>query len=111
MLQLNEELDVSLPFTTSLRGLTVPETTTTFNAFLAEQEKGGADAVRLLDPLRLRYFSPSELLRLFCFELPRDDGSETFVWPDAISSKTEYELIGNSVNVEVVRRLIEYLFA
>ena len=79
--------------------------------FLAEREKGSADAVRLLDPLQLRYFSPSELLRLFCFELPRDDGPESFTWPDAISTKTKYKLIGNSVNVEVVRRLIDYLFA
>ena len=76
-----------------------------------QQEKGSADAVRLLDPLKLRYFSPSELLRLFCFDPPRDVGPESFVWPDAISTKTKYRLIGNSVNVEVVRRLIEYLFA
>ncbi|KIP04052.1 hypothetical protein PHLGIDRAFT_25806 [Phlebiopsis gigantea 11061_1 CR5-6] len=76
-----------------------------------EELDGSADAVRLLDPLRLRYFSPSELLRLFCFELPRDSGPESFTWPDAISTKTKYKLIGNSVNVEVVRHLIEYLFA
>ena len=75
-----------------------------------QQERGDADAVRLLDPLKLRYFSPSELLRLFCFDPPRGDGPESFTWPDAISTKTKYKLIGNSVNVEVVRRLIEYLF-
>lgn len=82
----------------------------TFDTFLAEQNKGNADAVRLLDPLKLRYFSPSELLRLFCFDPPYSTGAGTFAWPDATSTKTKYKLIGNSVNVEVVRRLIEYLF-
>jgi tRNA (cytosine38-C5)-methyltransferase len=63
--------------------------------------------VEILRPLRLRYFSPEELLRLFCFE---DAGSDsTFRWPEGVSTKTKYRLIGNSVNVLVVSALIEYL--
>jgi tRNA (cytosine38-C5)-methyltransferase len=55
----------------------------------------------------LRYFSPEELLRLFCFE---DVGSSsTFRWPEGVSTKTKYRLIGNSVNVMVVSALIEHL--
>ncbi|GJE94260.1 DNA methyltransferase [Phanerochaete sordida] len=94
VLQLNEELD----------------TTATFDRFLEEQKRGTADAVRLLDPLRLRYFSPQELLRLFCFDPVSAAGSGQFIWPETISNKTKYKLIGNSVNVEVVRHLINYLF-
>jgi hypothetical protein len=63
--------------------------------------------VEILRPLRLRYFSPDELLRLFCFE---DVGSDSsFRWPDGVSMKTKYRLIGNSVNVLVVTALIKYL--
>jgi hypothetical protein len=63
--------------------------------------------MEILRPLRLRYFSPEELLRLFCFE---DAGSDsTFRWPEGVSTKTKYRLIGNSVNVLVVSALIECL--
>ena len=63
--------------------------------------------MEILRPLRLRYFSPEELLRLFCFE---DAGSDsTFRWPEGVSAKTKYRLIGNSVNVLVVSALIECL--
>lgn len=83
-----------------------------FNAFAQAQEDGDSQAIRLLDPLRLRYFTPSELLRIFHFEIPRHaaDDSETFVWPDSISTKTKYRLIGNSVNVKVVEALINFLY-
>jgi hypothetical protein len=63
--------------------------------------------VEILHPLRLRYFSSGELLRLFCFE---DVGSNSsFRWTDGLSMKTKYRLIGNSVNVLVVTTLIECL--
>ncbi|KAI0696481.1 S-adenosyl-L-methionine-dependent methyltransferase [Cerioporus squamosus] len=95
VLQMNEELD----------------TTRTFDAFLEAQRAGDDEAVRLLRPLKLRYFTPTELLRLFAF-LPRpaDPSLDTFIWPEDISSKTKYKLIGNSVNVRVVTELINYLF-
>lgn len=36
--------------------------------------------------------------------------SHDFTWPSDVSVKTKYRLIGNSVNVDVVRNLIDYLF-
>ncbi|KAH9981611.1 S-adenosyl-L-methionine-dependent methyltransferase [Russula compacta] len=92
ILQENEELD----------------TTETFDKFLLAQASGEARAVDILRPLGLRYFSPEELLRLLCFEGVGSDS--TFRWPEGVSSKTKYRLIGNSVNVLVVRALIEYLY-
>ncbi|TBU37670.1 S-adenosyl-L-methionine-dependent methyltransferase, partial [Dichomitus squalens] len=88
VLQMNEDLD----------------TTRTFDAFLEAQRAGDDAAVRLLEPLKLRYFSPTELLRLFAFLPPNSDGQgrRRFVWPEDISTKTKYRLIGNSVNVRVV---------
>ena len=80
--------------------------------FLDAQRAGDDGAVRLLDALRLRYFSPTELVRLFGF-LPltgEDRGDHAFVWPEDVSTKTKYKLIGNSVNVRVVTELINYLF-
>ncbi|KAG1829468.1 S-adenosyl-L-methionine-dependent methyltransferase [Suillus variegatus] len=92
ILQVNEDLD----------------TTEVFDRFLEAQSRGAEDAVRILDQLHLRYFTPSELLKIFRFEEP--DTNQEFLWPPTISLKSQYRLIGNSVNVEVVRRLIDYLF-
>jgi tRNA (cytosine38-C5)-methyltransferase len=87
------------------------DTTAVFNEFLEAQAREDADAVKIVHPLRLRYFSPSELLRLFAFDPPRRESLEsTFVWPDSTSKKSKYKLIGNSINVKVVQTLIEYLF-
>jgi tRNA (cytosine38-C5)-methyltransferase len=55
-------------------------------------------------PVRLRYFTPVELLKLFGF--PPD-----FQFPSNISIKKQYELIGNSVNVRVIELLLKELFS
>ncbi|KAJ7051217.1 S-adenosyl-L-methionine-dependent methyltransferase [Mycena amicta] len=91
VLQMNESLD----------------TTALFDTFL-EQKNTDEAAVRILDALQLRYFSPDELLRLFAFSPPHT--APEFVWPSSISRKTKYRLIGNSINVRVVQELISYLF-
>ena len=84
------------------------QTAETFDKFLLAQARGNERAVEILRPLRLRYFSPEELLRLLCFD---DSGSNnTFGWPEGVSTKTKYRLIGNSVNVLVVSKLIDYLY-
>ncbi|EEB88133.1 hypothetical protein MPER_14201, partial [Moniliophthora perniciosa FA553] len=80
-------------------------TTTTFDIFLASDDPDAA--VQILHPLGLRYFSPSELLRLFAFE--QQASLFRFTWPTDVSTKSKYRLIGNSVNVKVVRGLIEFL--
>ncbi|KAH7911830.1 S-adenosyl-L-methionine-dependent methyltransferase [Hygrophoropsis aurantiaca] len=82
-------------------------TTTVFNNFLTLLARGDTEAVRELDQLGLRYFSPSELLRLLHFVDTKKSAS--FNWPPNVSLKSKYRLIGNSVNVEVVRQLINYL--
>lgn len=92
ILQVNEDLD----------------TTEVFDRFLEARSRGDDDAVRILDQLHLRYFTPSELLKIFRFE--EQESSQHFLWPPNISIKSQYRLIGNSVNVEVVRHLIDYLF-
>ncbi|KAH9963519.1 S-adenosyl-L-methionine-dependent methyltransferase [Russula dissimulans] len=83
------------------------DTTEAFDKFLLAQTSEDERAMEILRPLRLRYFSPHELLRLFCFE---EVGSEsTFRWPEAVSTKAKYRLIGNSVNVLVLSALIDFL--
>jgi len=103
ILQEEEDLDVSLPLFLIIRRSSVPQTTKVFNEFLAAQAGGNSDALDILRPLRLRYFTPTELLRIFAFD------EASFIWPVTISTKTKYRLIGNSVNVRVVRELITYL--
>lgn len=83
ILQVNEDLD----------------TTEVFNRFLEARSRGDEDAVRILDQLHLRYFTPSELLKIFRFE--ELESNQQFLWPPTVSLKSQYRLIGNSVNVEV----------
>ncbi|KAG0703032.1 S-adenosyl-L-methionine-dependent methyltransferase [Suillus ampliporus] len=92
ILQVNEDLD----------------TTEVFDDFLEARSRGDGEAVRILDQLHLRYFTPSELLKIF--RLQELESNQHFIWPPDISLKSKYRLIGNSVNVEVVRHLIDYLF-
>lgn len=67
-----------------------------------------------MDPLKLRYLTPNELLRIFGFNSRVDLNDQTFQfkWPDTkvVTVRSQYRLIGNSVNVTVVQALIEYLF-
>ena len=88
----------------------IQQTTITFDKFLKARSEGNINSVEILRPLALRYFSPSELLRIFAFNPPGLVQDSTFVWPEGISNKSKYRLIGNSVNVKVVQELIEYLF-
>lgn len=85
------------------------DTSTTFRQFVKLRNQDCTDeAIALLRPLRLRYFTPNELLRIFCFH-PPSEGEPAFSWPPNISRKTKYKLLGNSVNVLVVRHLLDYL--
>lgn len=114
---MNEELDVCNFITLSPRTSLHHQTTETFDKFLQAQSNRDEDAVRILHPLCLRYFSPAELLRLFNFDLPHHDVpripneiSSPFVWPKGVTRKAKFRLIGNSVNVRVVKELINFLF-
>ena len=89
------------------------QTKSIFDEFLLAQLNNDVEAVRILRPLRLRYFTPTELLRLFHFESHGQANckqGEKFRWPKGVTTKTKYRLIGNSVNVKVVAELINFLF-
>ncbi|KAI8912404.1 hypothetical protein BC831DRAFT_380847, partial [Entophlyctis helioformis] len=55
--------------------------------------------------LGLRYFSPNEMARLHGFEV--DSGR--LVFPDSVTTIQRFKLIGNSLHVDIVRMLVEYL--
>lgn len=50
---------------------------------------------------KLRYFAPSELLKLFGFP-------QNFYFPESVSRKKGFELIGNSLNVDVASAILLY---
>ena len=83
------------------------QTSKVFDEYFSQQGEGQIGALETLHQLQLRYFSPEELLRLFHLSTP----SRELSWPPHISRKTKYRLIGNSVNVAVVCRLIAFLGA
>ena len=62
--------------------------------------------------IRLRYFTPSELLKLFGFNsLVVSDSHNSFSFPmDKVTIKKTYELIGNSLNVLVVTAVLKHVF-
>ncbi|XP_015596302.1 tRNA (cytosine(38)-C(5))-methyltransferase isoform X2 [Cephus cinctus] len=62
-------------------------------------KKDCPDGLDSLCNLRLRYFTPKEVSRLMCFP-------ETFLFPDNITDKQRYRLLGNSINVYVVSQLL-----
>ena len=59
----------------------------------------------------LRKFTSRELLRIFGFSNRVEDDGQLYEYefPDHISLEHRYKLIGNSVNVEVVSRVVEEL--
>lgn len=69
---------------------------------IAEIERNGMD-IDLKAQLRLRFFTPAEVARLMSF--PPD-----FTFPPSISRKSQYKLMGNSINVKVVSELVKLLF-
>lgn len=60
------------------------------------------EQLQLLRTLKLRFFTPKEISRLMCFP-------EYFSFPDNVTVKQKYMLLGNSVNVKVVSELIKLL--
>jgi len=81
------------------------QTKETFDRFLQAQVEGDSNPTAILTPLRLRYFSPGELSRIFGF----GTDARPFTWPAEVTTKSKYRLIGNSVNVHVVAELVNYL--
>lgn len=69
---------------------------------ISEMDLTSEKYLQLLRALRLRFFTPKEICRLMCFP-------ESFNFPENISVKQKYMLLGNSVNVKVVSELIKLL--
>lgn len=55
-----------------------------------------------LKTLKLRYFTPAEVAKLMSFP-------DKFTFPPETTNKQRYRVLGNSINVAVVRKLIELL--
>ncbi|XP_011866907.1 PREDICTED: tRNA (cytosine(38)-C(5))-methyltransferase [Vollenhovia emeryi] len=66
------------------------------------RETDSDEKTRILADLKLRFFSPKEVCRLMCFP-------EDFQFPEHITDRQRYRLLGNSINVHVVGRLIHLL--
>ncbi|XP_017888112.1 tRNA (cytosine(38)-C(5))-methyltransferase [Ceratina calcarata] len=65
----------------------------------SKYDKQSVEVSQVLEKLQLRYFTPMEVSRLMCFP-------EEFMFPGHIIRKQKYRLLGNSINVHVVSRLI-----
>ncbi|CAG8719051.1 4745_t:CDS:2, partial [Dentiscutata erythropus] len=81
ILQMNEELDA-------------------FQLF--RQQLSSNDMLASLSLLRLRYFTEQEISQIMGF--PKE-----FLFPDEITLKQRYRVLGNSININVVSELIKYL--
>lgn len=60
------------------------------------------EALEILQELKLRFFTPKEVARLMSFP-------ESFSFPEHITDRQKYRLLGNSLNVYVVSKLINLL--
>lgn len=61
------------------------------------------DKLAKLKTLKLRYFTPYEVAKLMNFP-------DQFTFPPEITNKQRYRVLGNSINVAVVGKLIEILY-
>ncbi|KAI7854319.1 S-adenosyl-L-methionine-dependent methyltransferase [Circinella umbellata] len=88
ILQLNEELD----------------STETFDKVTQAKKMGNEqEALKLLQSLKLRYFTPREVANLMGFPM------DTFTFPESTTIKQKYRCLGNSINVRLVSELMIYL--
>lgn len=68
-----------------------------------KHEVGSNEFIQSVKELNLRFFTPKEILALMSFP-------KTFTFPDNVTIKQRYRLLGNSINVKVVSELIKILF-
>lgn len=69
---------------------------------VGNNENDSGKQMQILSDLKLRFFSPKEICQLMCFP-------EDFHFPKHITDKQKYRLLGNSINIHVVSRLINLL--
>ncbi|KAM6970958.1 tRNA (cytosine(38)-C(5))-methyltransferase [Tautogolabrus adspersus] len=65
-------------------------------------QKSEEEKLQQLLKLKLRYFTPREVANLMGFP-------ESFSFPEQISTKQKYRVLGNSLNVVVVARLLQLM--
>ncbi|GLV34552.1 Methyltransferase 2 [Carabus blaptoides fortunei] len=58
--------------------------------------------VQCIEKLQLRFFSPTEVARLMCFP-------NYFTFPHTTTDSQRYRLLGNSINVKLVSKLVQIL--
>lgn len=63
---------------------------------------GSDEHLHLARQLKLRFFTPREVSRLMSFP-------ENFTFPEIMTNRQKYMLLGNSINVKVVAELIKLL--
>lgn len=73
-------------------------------AILKQIDEAKDESLDLKKSLKLRFFTPSEILKLMAFP-------EDFQFPQKINVKQQYKLLGNSINVAVVSELIKLLIS
>lgn len=66
-------------------------------------EVGSDEYVATIKKLKLRFFTPTEVLSLMSFP-------QSYTFPDCVTLKQCYRLLGNSVNVKVICELLKILF-
>lgn len=66
-------------------------------------ELGSDEFIQAISELKLRYFTPNEVLSLMTFP-------ETYSFPTTVTTKQCYRLLGNSVNIKVISELLKILF-
>lgn len=66
-------------------------------------EAGSPEFVETLKDLKLRFFTPREVLKLMAFP-------KYYKFSENVSTKQCYRLLGNSVNVKVISELLKLLF-
>ncbi|XP_062336191.1 tRNA (cytosine(38)-C(5))-methyltransferase isoform X1 [Osmerus eperlanus] len=71
-------------------------------AFRGLEQLSDEEKLNQLSRLRLRYFTPREIANLMGFP-------KTFTFPENITTKQQYRVLGNSLNVHVVSRLIQLM--
>ncbi|XP_039979327.1 tRNA (cytosine(38)-C(5))-methyltransferase-like [Xiphias gladius] len=70
--------------------------------FTSLDEYSEEEKLQRLLKLKLRYFTPREVANLMGFP-------QSFSFPDQIPTKQQYRVLGNSLNVVVVAKLLQLL--
>lgn len=73
-----------------------------FDQLRAKEDAPELEKLQLLRELQLRYFTPGEIERLMGFPRP-------IQYPDHMTNRQKYKLLGNSLNVQVVAELLKIL--